>query len=134
MKKPPFSLGTVGHFGLSVHDPRKSADWYVANLGMKEIFEFDDGVAVSSDGVTIALHKGRPSPSTVGHISFHLPNVATLKKALAFLKERDVKVEDPGDEIGPEAEGSPHVALWLYDLDAYRLELSVQNGAKQLTS
>jgi len=132
MKEAPFTLGTVGHFGLSVHDPRKSADWYVANLGMKEVFEFDDGVAVSSDGVTIALHKGRRMPNTLGHVSFHLPDVATLKKALGFLKEHDVKLEDPGDEIGPEAPGSPHVALWLHDLDGYRLELSVQNGAKDL--
>jgi catechol 2,3-dioxygenase-like lactoylglutathione lyase family enzyme len=132
MKTPPFTLGTVGHFGLSVRDPRKSADWYVRNLGMKELFEFDDGVAVSSSDVTIALHKGQPSPSTLGHISFHLPNVVTLKKALAFLKEHEVKLQDPGHEIGPEGEGSPNVALWLHDLDGYRLELSVQNGAKDL--
>jgi catechol 2,3-dioxygenase-like lactoylglutathione lyase family enzyme len=132
MTPPPFSLGTVGHFGLSVHDPRKSADWYVRNLGMKEIFAFENGIAVSSDAVTIAFHKGRPSPSTLGHISFHLQNVATLQKALAFLKEREVKLEDPGHEIGPEAEGSTHVALWLHDPDGYRLELSVQDGAKDL--
>jgi catechol 2,3-dioxygenase-like lactoylglutathione lyase family enzyme len=99
---------------------------------MEEIFAFDDGIAVSSDAVTIALHKGRPSPSTLGHISFHLPNVATLKNALAFLRERGLKLEDLGHEIGPEAEGSPHVALWLHDPDGYRLELSVQNGAKDL--
>jgi hypothetical protein len=43
-----------------------------------------------------------------------------------------VKIEDPGHEIGPETDGSPHVALWLHDLDGYRLELSVQNGAKDL--
>ena len=37
-------------------------------------------------------------------------------------------LEDPGDEIGPEAPGSPHMGLWFYDADGYRWELSVQGG------
>lgn len=39
-----------------------------------------------------------------------------------------VNVEDPGDEIGPEAEGSPHMGLWFHDPNGYRWELSVQGG------
>ncbi len=127
----PFQLGNVGHFGLSVREPRRSANWYVENLGLREAFEFDDGVAVESDHVTIVLQRGNPQPETLGHISFHLPNMQTLRAALAYLKQRKVVLEDPGDEIGPEAPGSPHLGLWLQDVDGYRLELSVQNGARE---
>jgi hypothetical protein len=43
-------------------------------------------------------------------MSFHLPDMATLRKALDHLKKLDVDLEDPGDEIGPEAPGSP---IWV---------------------
>jgi hypothetical protein len=39
-------------------------------------------------------------------------------------------IEDPGDEIGPEADGSKNMGIWFYDLDGYRWELSVQGGCK----
>lgn len=126
--KVPFTLGVVGHFSLAVRDPQRSAKWFERALGLKKQFEFEDGVAVGNDNVTIALSKGRPSPKTIGHMSFHLPNMGALRKALAHLKKHKVKIEDPGDEIGPEAPGSPHMALWFYDPDGYRWELSVQGG------
>jgi hypothetical protein len=59
-------------------------------------------------------------------MSFHPPNMATLRKALAHLKSVVAGPEDPGDEIGPEAPGSPHMGLWFHDPDEYRWELSVQ--------
>ena len=126
--KVPFKLGVVGHFGLAVRDPKKSAKWFERALGLKKEFDFDSGVAIGNDNVTIALHKGKPSPRTLGHMSFHLPNMATLKKALAHLKKVGVDLEDPGDEIGPEGPGSPHKGLWFHDPDGYRWELSVQGG------
>ena len=128
--KAPFTLGVVGHFGLAVRDPKKSAQWWQRTLGLRKEFEFEGGVAVGNDNVTIALHKGKPSPQTLGHMSFHLPNMTTLRKALGHLKKLKVEIEDPGDEIGPEAEGSRHMGLWFYDPDGYRWELSVQGGAK----
>ncbi len=126
--KTPFTIGTVGHFGLAVRDPRRSAEWFMRVLGLRKEFEFEEGVAVGNDNVTIVLLRGKPSPKTIGHMSFHLPNMTTLRKALAHLKKHKVKVEDPGDEIGPEAPGSPHMGLWFYDPDGYRWELSVQGG------
>jgi catechol 2,3-dioxygenase-like lactoylglutathione lyase family enzyme len=126
--RTPFELGTVGHFGLAVRDPKKSARWFMRVLGLRKEFEFDRGIAVGNDNVTIALHRGKPAPQTFDHMSFHLPNMATLRKALAHLKKHKVKVEDPGNEIGPEAPGSPHMGIWFYDLDGYRWELSVQGG------
>jgi len=127
----PFTLGKVGHFVLAVADPRASADWYVGNLGMRHAFEFENGAAVGSDEITIVFSRGTPSPATLKHIAFHLPTVATLKAALAHLKARGVSVEDPGDEIGPEAPGSPNVGIWFKDPDGYRIELNVQGGAAQ---
>jgi catechol 2,3-dioxygenase-like lactoylglutathione lyase family enzyme len=126
--KTPFTVGVVGHFGLAVRDPKKSAKWFERALGLKQQFEFEDGVAVGNAHVTIALHKGKPSPQTLGHMSFHLPNMRALQKALEHLRKHKVKLEDPGDEIGPEAPGSKHMGLWFHDPDGYRWELSVQGG------
>ena len=123
--KVPFTLGTVGHFGLAVRDPKKSAKWFERTLGLRKEFEFENGVAVGNRNVTIALFKGKPSPKTIEHMSFHLPNVATLRKALTHLNHTGVEIEDPGHEIGPEAPGSKNVGLWFHDPDGYRWELSV---------
>jgi len=126
--KVPFTLGVVGHFGLAVRDPKKSAKWFQRVLGLRKEFEFENGVAVGNDNVTIALFEGKPSPETIGHVSFHLPNMSILRKALAHLKKHNVDLEDPGCEIGPEEPGSPHMGLWFHDPDGYRWELSVQGG------
>ena len=126
--KPPFALGVVGHLGLAVRDPKKSAKWFSRVLGLRKEFEFAGGVAVGNRNVTIALFKGKPSPQTIEHISFHLPNMTTLRKALSHLKKQKVKIEDPGNEIGPEAPGSKHMGIWFHDPDGYRWELSVQGG------
>ena len=126
--KVPFTLGEVGHFGLAVRDPKKSAKWFERALGLRKEFEFENGVAVGNKNVTIALFKGKPSPETIDHMSFHLPDMATLRKALAHLKKVDVDIEDPGDEIGPEGPGSKNMGLWFHDPDGYRWELSVLGG------
>jgi catechol 2,3-dioxygenase-like lactoylglutathione lyase family enzyme len=126
--KVPFSLGVVGHFGLAVRDPRKSAKWFERALGLKKEFEFDNGIAIGNTNITIALFKGKPAPDTIDHMSFHLPNMAVLRKALAHLKKHKVALEDSGHEIGPEAPGSKNMGLWFHDPDGYRWELSVQGG------
>jgi catechol 2,3-dioxygenase-like lactoylglutathione lyase family enzyme len=126
-----WKLGPVGHFGLSVHDPNLSARWWIDKLGLEHQFDFDGGVAIGNDAVTIAFHRGRPAPAAVGHMSFHLGSMRELHEALADLKAAGVALEDPGDEIGPETLGSPHLGLWFHDPDGYRWELSVQNGAKR---
>jgi catechol 2,3-dioxygenase-like lactoylglutathione lyase family enzyme len=123
-------LGVVGHFGLAVRDPGKSATWWTEHFDLEEIFRFDEGVAISNDAITIALHKGVPHPGTFGHMSFHVKNMTALREALDELREAGVKLEDPGDEIGPEGPGSSHEGLWFHDPDGYRWELSVQNGRR----
>jgi catechol 2,3-dioxygenase-like lactoylglutathione lyase family enzyme len=124
-------LGVVGHFGLSVRDPQTSAAFWKKNFDLEEIFRFEDAIGLSNDAVTIVLHKGVPHPGTMGHMSFHVENMRALREALDVLKKNGVNLEDPGDEIGPEAPGSPHMGLWFADPDGYRWELSVQNGAKE---
>lgn len=123
------ALGTVGHFGLAVRDPKQSAKWWQSIFDVEKLFEGDDYVGITSRDVTIVLMKGTPRADTFGHVSFHLPDMDALRAALRVLKERGVEVEDPGDEIGPEAKGSPNMGLWFHDPDGYRWELSVQAKA-----
>ncbi len=129
--KTPFNVGIVGHFGLAVRDPKKSAKWFARALGLEKQFEYDDGVAIGNDNVTIALHKGKPSPKTLGHMSFHLANMTALRKALAHLKKCKVALEDPGDEIGAEGAGSKNMGIWFHNPDGYRWELNVQGGKER---
>jgi catechol 2,3-dioxygenase-like lactoylglutathione lyase family enzyme len=124
-------LGTVGHFSLAVSDPERSARFWASNFDLKEIFRFDEGIGLSNDAVTIVFFKGKPDPEVIDHMSFHLNGMNELRGALERLGENGVELEDPGNEIGPEAPGSPHMGLWFHDPDGYRWELSVQNGAKE---
>jgi catechol 2,3-dioxygenase-like lactoylglutathione lyase family enzyme len=125
------ALGVVGHFSLAVKDPDASASWWTKYFDLDEIFRFDDGVAISNDAITFALFKGKPRADVLEHLSFHVKDMQSLRAALKLLKEDGVELEDPGAEIGPEGPGSPNVGLWFHDLDGYRWELSVQNGAKE---
>jgi catechol 2,3-dioxygenase-like lactoylglutathione lyase family enzyme len=124
-------LGQVGHFGLAVKDPSAAAAFWTRTFDLREILRFDQVVGVSNDAVTLVFHPGTPNPATFGHMSFHVADMAALRQALDELKAAGVAVEDPGDEIGPEAPGSPNMGLWFHDADGYRWELSVQNGAKE---
>jgi catechol 2,3-dioxygenase-like lactoylglutathione lyase family enzyme len=123
-----WKLGPVGHFGLAVSDPERSARWWIEKIGLERQFDFEDGVAVGTESITIVLTGGTPGPATFEHMSFHLESMDALHEALADLRSRGVELEDPGDEIGPEAPGSPHMGLWFHDPDGYRWELNVQNG------
>ncbi|HEX3462569.1 MAG TPA: VOC family protein [Candidatus Elarobacter sp.] len=124
-------LGQVGHFGLTVRDPDAAARWWMRHFDLDEIFRFEDVVGVSNDAITIVFQRGEPDPSILGHMSFHVVGMKALRAALQALRDGGVDLEDPGDEIGPEAEGSPHLGLWFHDPDGYRWELSVQNGAEE---
>jgi catechol 2,3-dioxygenase-like lactoylglutathione lyase family enzyme len=119
-------LGTVGHFGLAVRDLNASAQWWRRLFDLKTMFEGNDYVGLTNENITIVLFIGEPHPEAIQHISFHLPNLAALEDALAWLKQHGVQVEDPGNEIGPEALGSKNMGLWFRDRDGYRWELSVQ--------
>ncbi len=121
----PLQLGPVGHLGISVHDPQKSARWWIKMLNMTRRFSFPGGVVVGNDHVDIVLHKGKPHPEVLHHISFHVRGMRELRAALLELQRKHVELEDPGDEIGPEGPGSKNMGLWFQDPDGYRWELSV---------
>lgn len=122
------ALGVVGHFSLAVASVERAKSFWTRNFDLQQIFAFDDGVGLSNDNVTIALFKGTPHPETIEHMSFHVESMDALRAALETLKANGVDVEDPGDEIGPEAPGSKNMGLWFHDPDGYRWELSVQGG------
>jgi catechol 2,3-dioxygenase-like lactoylglutathione lyase family enzyme len=120
----PFTLGNVGHFGLAVRDPHRSAEWFRRCLLLDPYADLGDWVAVGNDAVTIWFFPGTPSPETIEHMSFQLRDRAELERALDHLKREGVDLEDPGDEIGPQAPGAPDIGIWFHDPDGYRWELS----------
>jgi catechol 2,3-dioxygenase-like lactoylglutathione lyase family enzyme len=124
-------LGVVGHFSLAVSDVERSEEFWKRSFDLKEDFRFEGGVALSNDSITMALFEGQPAPEALEHMSFHLRDMKELRAALDVLKKNGADIEDPGDEIGPEGPGSPHMGLWFHDPDGYRWELSVQNGARE---
>jgi catechol 2,3-dioxygenase-like lactoylglutathione lyase family enzyme len=131
VKTGAIKLGEVGHFGLAVRNVEASAAFWTQNFNLKEIFRGDEAIGLSNDAVTIVLRCGTPDPRVIGHMSFHLKDMEALRAALTVLKSNGVSVEDPDDEIGPEAPGSSNMGLWFRCLDGYRWELSVLNGAKE---
>ena len=120
----PLTLGHVGHFCLAVRNPKRSAEFWIKKINLKKVFDFPGGIVVGNDSVDIALIRGTPHPKTIEHMSFHVKSEAALRAALAELKRKGVDLEDPGDEIGPEAPGSSNLGLWFHDPDGYRWELS----------
>ena len=62
-------------------------------------------------------------------MSFHLPDMATLRKALDHLKSVGVDIEDPGSEIGPEAPGSK---TWALVPRSRRLPLGTERTGRQV--
>lgn len=124
-------LGVVGHMGLRVKDPERSAAFWKQSFDLEEVFRFDGAIAIGNDAITIVLSPGAPVPEVLGHMSFHLEDMRALRAAVERLRADRVSLEDPGDEIGPEAPGSPNMGVWFHDPDGYRWELSVQNGANE---
>lgn len=124
-------LGVVGHMGVMVRDPERSVEFWKKSFDMEEIFRYDGSIGLSNDAITLVLKKGEPHPEVLGHVSFHLPDMKHLRAAVERFKADGIPMEDPGDEIGPEAPGSPNMGLWFHDPDGYRWELSVLNGAKE---
>ena len=122
-------LGVVGHFAVPVRDPKASAKWWQSLFDLQETFTGDDYVGLSNGHITLVLRTGTPHPDARDHMSFHVADMGHLRAALNTMREMEVDLEDPGDEIGPEAPGSPNMGLWFHDPDGYRWELSVQNGA-----
>jgi hypothetical protein len=113
-------LGPVAHFSLAVSDPNVSASWWMANFDLDEYARRSSRVVLGNESVLIALFAGTPDPAAYGHLAFHATDVAALESARDILRANGVDLEDPGDEIGPVAPGSPSLGLWFHDIDGYR--------------
>jgi catechol 2,3-dioxygenase-like lactoylglutathione lyase family enzyme len=119
-------LGAVAHFTIAVTDPAASAAWWTSNFDLDEWSRSGTRILVGNDSILIALFAGTPHPGVLGHVAFRTADVDALERALEVLRANGVDLEDPGDEVGPVAEGSPSVGLWFHDPDGYRWELYVQ--------
>jgi len=85
--------------------------WFQRVLGLRKEFEFENESPSAKDNVTIALFKGKPSPQTFDHMSFHLPTMSILAKALAHLKKPRSKSKIRTTRIGPKRRFSARGAL-----------------------
>jgi len=120
------ALGPVHHFSLAVADPQSSAAWWRSLFDLEEYRNTSTRVLVGNDAVLIAFAQGSPDPAVLTHMAFRTRDLASLEAARDELREKGVALEDPGNEIGPVAEGSKSMGLWFRDPDGYRWELYVQ--------
>jgi catechol 2,3-dioxygenase-like lactoylglutathione lyase family enzyme len=117
------ALGQVAHFSLAVTEPTASAEWWLSLFDLEEWARSASRVVLGNDAIAMSLIKGAPDPSALTHLAFRTRDMASLKSARDFLRDKGVALEDPGNEIGPVAEGSASVGIWFRDNDGYRWEL-----------
>jgi catechol 2,3-dioxygenase-like lactoylglutathione lyase family enzyme len=127
-------LGVVSHFSLAVNDPAASALWWTSNFDLDKWVASAARIVLGNDAIVVSLFKGTPDPAAVGHVAFHTADLDALEAALQALRANGVQLEDPGDEIGPVAEGSSSRGLWFHDPDGYRWELFVAGPAARRTA
>lgn len=117
------ALGRVSHFSLAVTDPNASAEWWRSLFDLEEYRRSESRVVLRNDAIAMTLIRGTPDPLALTHMAFRTTDMASLRAARDFLRDKGVALEDPGDEIGPVAEGSASLGLWFRDKDGYRWEL-----------
>jgi catechol 2,3-dioxygenase-like lactoylglutathione lyase family enzyme len=120
------ALGPVHHFSLAVTDPQASAAWWRSLFDLEEYRSTPQRVVLGNGAVLLALVQGAPDPKVLTHMAFRTRDLASLEAARDALRDSGVALEDPGNEIGPVAEGSKSVGIWFHDPDGYRWELYVQ--------
>jgi len=120
------ALGPVHHFSLAVNDPQSSAAWWRSLFDLEEYRNAPRRVLLGNDAIVIAFVQGTPDPAALTHMAFRTRDMTTLEAARDVLRDKGVALEDPGDEIGPVAEGSKSMGLWFRDPDGYRWELYAQ--------
>ena len=119
------ALGRVARFSLAVTDPAASAEWWLSLFDLEEWARSATRVVVGNDAIAMSLIKGTPDPSALTHMAFRTRDMASLKSARDFLRDKGVVLEDPGNEIGSVAEGSASLGIWFRDNDGYRWELNL---------
>ncbi|MCC3765341.1 VOC family protein [Glycomyces sp. TRM65418] len=127
----------TGHIGLNVTDLSRSIDFYrdIFGLGLigaqtegehRYAFLGQDGDIVvtlwqQSDG---AFNADRPG---LHHLSFQAPDIETVRRAEAALKDAGVDLFYDG--VVPHGEGAGSGGLFFTDPDGIRLEIYAPSGA-----
>ena len=119
-------LGAVAHFSIAVLDPSASAQWWTSHFNVEVYARSDVRILLGNDSVVFSLFKGHPDATVLRHLAFRAQDISSLRSARDALRDGGVDLEDPGDEVGPVAEGSKSMGLWFRDIDGYRWELYVQ--------
>ena len=81
-------LGAVWHFSLAVGNPEKSAQFWIENFDLQEMFRSDEAIALTNDAMIIGFFKGTPHPDTIDHMSFYLESMRALREARCDTRER----------------------------------------------
>src|ERR1700682_1561112 len=91
------ALGGVAPFSLAVTEPTASVEWCLCLFVVEEWARSASRVVLGNDAIAIALIKGTPDPSALTHMAFRTRDLASLKAARDFLRDKGVALEDPGD-------------------------------------
>lgn len=93
---------SFNHVAIWVSDMRKSADWYIEHLGMKEASVSGNHIFLRLvDGQVLALFQAS-EPKQVGsgvhHIALNLP-AGQKEKALETLRQRNIPLQSRGPSL-----------------------------------
>ena len=127
----------TGHIGLNVSDLARSVAFYRNIFGLGIIGEQTDGehryAFLGQDGdIVVTLWQqsdGAFSPDRAGlhHLSFQAPDIETVRRAEAALKEAGAELFYEG--VVPHGEGAASGGIFFTDPDGIRLEIYAPSGA-----
>jgi catechol 2,3-dioxygenase-like lactoylglutathione lyase family enzyme len=127
----------TGHIGLNVSDLARSVAFYRTIFGLGLIGEQTEGehryAFLGQDGdIVVTLWQqsdGAFSPDRPGlhHLSFQAPDIETVRRAEAALKEAGAELFYEG--VVPHGEGAASGGIFFTDPDGIRLEIYAPSGA-----
>ncbi len=128
----------TGHVGLNVTNLDRSLEFYQSVFGFDVIHRSDEAgkrFVLLGDGGHIVLtlweqgagrfDGGRPG---LHHLSFEVPKMDEVERALALLKSRRTKLFYPS--VVAHAEGAASGGIFFEDPDGTRLEIYAASGAE----
>lgn len=98
-----FIVLKIEHFALNVPQPLKMADWYVANLGMKEVRKMTEPpftVFLADDSGRVMIEVYRNPPENVPDYASMDP----LQVHLAFVSEEPIEDKERLEKAGAKTE------------------------------
>jgi len=99
------ALGQVAHFSLAVTEPTRAGEWWRSLFDLEEWARSAKRVVLGNDAIAISLIKGVPDPSALTHMAFRTKDMASLKSARDFLRDKGVALEDPRQRDRPRGRG-----------------------------